>query len=134
MRINPTQLCNLLFSIITRISVSVNEDITQFKKFYCSFSMPFSPLIPPHPPAIPTLLSMSMSPFSFLLNPSTPYPLPSLAVILLPMSSGPGDEQEVDWMQFGGSISLFSMPYTLHSSHNRLLSISQQSLLGHILS
>ena len=38
------------------------------------FPLPFSPLIPTSLPAITTLLSMSMSPFSFLLNPSTPYP------------------------------------------------------------
>ena len=38
--------------------------------FYCVFPLPFSPLITPTP-AITTLWSMPMSPFSFLLDPST---------------------------------------------------------------
>ena len=40
------------------------------------------PLYPPPTPAVTTLLSMSMSPFSFLLSRSTPHPTP-LAVVLL---------------------------------------------------
>ena len=39
--------------------------------FIVYFPLPFSPLILP-PPVITSLLPMSMSPFSFLLNPSTP--------------------------------------------------------------
>ena len=41
--------------------------------FIIFFPLPFSPLLV-SPPAITTLLSMSMSPFSFLFNPSTPLP------------------------------------------------------------
>ena len=39
---------------------------------YCIFSITIHSSYTPLPPAISTLLSMSMSPFSFLSNPSTP--------------------------------------------------------------
>ena len=51
----------------------------KYKKFYCIFSLLFSLLILPISPTIAPLLSMSMGPFSYLLNPS---PAP-WAVILL---------------------------------------------------
>ena len=44
--------------------------------YFCIFSITIYPLIPP-PPAITTLLTTSMSPFSFLLDPSTPEPPPT---------------------------------------------------------
>ena len=42
------------------------------KKIIVFFPLPSITLYLPAPPGITTLLSMSMSPFSFLLNPSTP--------------------------------------------------------------
>ena len=61
------------------------------------FPLPFSPLVPPTVPphlAIATPSSMSMSPFSFLLNPSTCFQICSnyclgITFIKLPQSSKP---------------------------------------------
>ena len=44
-----------------------------FFLFYCISLLPFTPLYPP-PHVITTLLSLSMSPFSFLFYPSSPTP------------------------------------------------------------
>ena len=48
-----------------------------FFVFIVFFPLPFSSLIP-IPPTVTILLSMSTSPFSFLLRPPTPYPPPAL--------------------------------------------------------
>ena len=50
--------------------------------FSITIQSPYTPL----PSAITTPVSMSISPFSFLLNPFTPYPLP-VAVIYFPSTS-----------------------------------------------
>ena len=55
---------------------------TLFFKIYCIFSITISPPYIPLPTAITTLLSMSMIPFTILLNPSTRHTTPRAVSLL----------------------------------------------------
>ena len=77
-----------IFSLCSFFLIYFNLFIFVFNLIFSVFSSITiqSPCILP-PPAITTLLSVSMSPFPFLLHPSTPLPHPQLAVICSPSMS-----------------------------------------------
>ena len=85
----------MVYTVITLIKIiffnSVNAviKILHFSRahyflinLYWIFQLPFSPLIPLLPPAITTVLSMSMSPFSFFAQSLHPLTFPHPAVTL----------------------------------------------------
>ena len=70
--------CSNIFTDMSPRAWDIKERINKWDYikinviFIVFFPLPFISLIPLFPPAITTLLSTSMSPLSFLLNPSTP--------------------------------------------------------------